>query len=153
MCEEGVYVGWTDGGILDQLIFKIRQEHKLSRIQNFNFPIALFYVQIAYGVLLISVTNCPSGKQSRTSACATEVCVHLMWSPSNLYISANTKARAAQKGQQWQRCCQEISLKKPSWQEISLRTIHARKFGVDQSGNIWRNNQENQIALEKIFMY
>ena len=44
--------------------------------------------------------------------------------------------RVAQKGQQWQRRCQEISLKKPSWQEISLRTIHARKFGVDQSGNI-----------------
>ena len=37
--------------------------------------------------------------------------------------------RAAQKGQQWQRRCQEISLKKPSWQEISLRTIHARKSG------------------------
>jgi hypothetical protein len=25
---------------------------------------------------------------------------------------------------------------KPSWQEFSLRTINARKFGVDQSGNI-----------------
>jgi hypothetical protein len=37
--------------------------------------------------------------------------------------------RAAQKGQQWQRCCQEISLKKLSRQEISLRTIHARKSG------------------------
>jgi hypothetical protein len=37
--------------------------------------------------------------------------------------------RAAQKGQQWQRRCQEICLKKPSWQEISLRTVHARKSG------------------------
>jgi hypothetical protein len=44
--------------------------------------------------------------------------------------------RAAQKGLQLQRRCQEISLKKPYWQEISLRTIHARKFKVDQSGNI-----------------
>jgi hypothetical protein len=46
------------------------------------------------------------------------------------------KTRAAQKGQQWQRRCQKISLQKPFWQEISLRTIHVRKFGVDQSGNI-----------------
>jgi hypothetical protein len=42
----------------------------------------------------------------------------------------------AQKGQQWQRRCQEISLKKHSRQEISFRTIYARKFGVDKSGNI-----------------
>jgi hypothetical protein len=42
--------------------------------------------------------------------------------------------RAAQKGQQWQRRCQEIYLKKPSQQEISLRNF--------MPGNLGLTNQE-----------
>jgi hypothetical protein len=35
---------------------------------------------------------------------------------------------------------------KPSWQEISLRTIHARKFELTNQEIFAGNNQENQIA-------
>jgi hypothetical protein len=38
--------------------------------------------------------------------------------------------RAAQKGQQWQRRCQEIYLKKPSRQEISLRNFMPGNLGL-----------------------